>query len=240
MTEYGLQLYSVRDAMQENMAETIKKVAELGYKTVETAGFFGKSAEEFNKMLSDNGLKLAGTHSQWTALRDNYDETVAFHKAIGNKRYIIPGTDLSSAESIDNFVKFINETAPKLAAEGIELQYHNHSSEFMPNKDGLIADFELLERTDINLEIDTYWVYRAGQDPIEILEKFKGRVNVIHVKDGDMEKGLSLGLGTAPVSQVVAYAKANGIDMVVESEGQNPDGISEVTRCIEYLKTLED
>lgn len=239
MTEYGLQLYSVRDAMTADMAGTLKNVAELGYKTVETAGFFGKTADEFNALLKENALKLAGTHSSWVDLRDKYDEVVAFHKAIGNKRYIVPCADLSTAEKLNNFINFVNKTAPKLAEEGISLQFHNHSHEFKKNADGLIPEFELFERTQIALEIDTYWVYRAGFDPIEILEKFKGRVNVIHVKDGTMEQGLSLGLGNAPVKRVVEYAKKNGIDMVVESEDQQPDGISEVTRCIDYLKTLE-
>lgn len=239
MTGYGLQLYSVRDAMKENMEDTVRKVAALGYKFVEPAGFFDRTAEQFNALMAETGLKLSGTHSSWTALRDDFENTLAFHKAIGNKRYIIPGADLGSMEKIDNFCKFINEVQPKLAAEGIELQYHNHSHEFMKGSNtGVFSHYELQKKTNINFEIDTYWVYRAGLDPIEVLESLKGRVNVIHVKDGTMEKGLSLGLGTAPVAKVVAYAKANGIDMVVESEDQEPDGISEVTRCIEYLKTL--
>lgn len=236
--EFGLQLYSVRDTTPEDMAGTLKKVAELGYTSVEPAGFFDHTAEEFNAMLAETGLKLSGTHSQWTELRDNYEETVAFHKAIGNKRYIIPGADLSSKEKIDEFVDFINEYQPKLAAEGIDLQYHNHAHEFCPNEDGSYIHEELQKRTKLNFEIDTYWVYRSGNDPIKLLKKLKDRVNCIHVKDGTMADGRSCGLGTAPVAKVVAYAAKHGIDMVVESEGLKPDGISEVTRCINYLKTL--
>lgn len=240
MTEYGLQLYSVRDAMQENMEETVRKVAALGYQSVETAGFFGRTAEQFNALMAETGLKLSGTHSSWTDLRDHFEETLAFHKAIGNKRYIIPGADLSTMEKIDEFCEFVNEIQPKLAAEGIDLQYHNHHREFIPDPvTGIRSHDELQKKTRLNFQIDTYWAYRAGLNPIELLKKLKDRVNVIHVKDGTMTDGLSLGLGTAPVKEVVAYAKANGIDMVVESEGQEPDGISEVTRCIEFLKTLE-
>lgn len=240
MMEYGLQLYSVRDAMNENMEDTVKKVAALGYKCVEPAGFYDRTAEQFNALMAKTGLTLSGTHSQWTSLRDDFEKTLAFHKAIGNKRYIIPYADLSTMEKIDNFCKFVNEVQPKLAAEGIDLQYHNHSGEFIKGEmSGVCSHYELQKKTNLKFEIDTYWVYRAGLDPIEVLESLKGRVDVIHVKDGTMEKGLSLGLGTAPVEKVVAYAKANGIEMVVESEGQEPDGISEVTRCIEFLKTLE-
>jgi len=236
--EFGLQLYSVRDTTPDDMAGTLKKIAELGYTSVEPAGFFGHSAQEFNDMLAENGLKLSGTHSSWLELRDNYEETVAFHKAIGNKRYIIPGADLSSQEKIDEFVDFINEFQPKLAAEGIDLQYHNHAHEFCPNEDGSYIHEQLQKRTNMNFEIDIYWVYRSGNDPIKLLKKLKKRVNCIHVKDGTMANDRSCGLGTAPVAKVVAYASKAGIDMVVESEGLKPDGISEVTRCINYLKTL--
>lgn len=239
MREYGLQLYSVRDTMPTDMAGTLEKVAKLGYKVVEPAGFFGVSAEEFNALLKKNGLRLGGTHSQWPELRDNFDEVVAYHKAIGNKRYIIPGADTSTKEKLDEFIDFLNEYQPKMAAEGIDLQYHNHAHEFAPNQDGLYVHEELQKRTNINFEVDTYWVYRGGKDPVEFLKMLGDRVNVIHVKDGTMQEGRSLGSGTAPVKAVVEYAVAHGLDMVVESEGCDPDGISEVTRCIEYLKTLE-
>ena len=239
MTEYGLQLYSIRDCMKENMEEAIRQVAELGYQTVEPAGFFGRTAEEVKTMLDKNGLKLSGTHSGWTDLRDDYEGTLKYHKTLGNKRYVIPGADLSTAEKITEFVNLVNEVQPKLAKEGISLHYHNHSFEFLPNQDGLIPHEELQKRTNIGFEIDIYWAYRADVDPLALMDKLRDRISVVHVKDGTMERGLSLGLGTAPVREVVAVCKERGIDMVVESEEQEPDGISEVRRCIEFLKTLE-
>jgi len=236
MQEYGLQLYSVRDNMKENVAATIQEVAEMGYSFVETAGFFGYTAEDFAALLKKNGLRLSGTHSSWTDLRDKYEETLAYHKAIGNPKYIIPGADLSTKAKLDEFIDFVNEVQPKLAKEGIELQYHNHSHEFLPNEDGLLIHEELQKRTKLNFEIDTYWVYRANEDPIAILEKLEDRINVIHLKDGTMEEGKSLGLGTAPVKKVIETAKKLGFEMVVESEDQNPTGPAEVKRCIEFLK----
>ena len=96
---YGLQLYSVRDSAKEDFAGTLKRVAELGYKYVEPAGFFGHTAEEVKKMLDDNGLVLTGTHSSFEDLRPTRIlETVAYHKAIGNPNYIVPGADLSTLE----------------------------------------------------------------------------------------------------------------------------------------------
>jgi len=127
-----------------------------------------------------------------------------------------------------------------LAAEGITLAYHNHNGEFLPNKDGLIPHTEMEKRTSVNFQIDTYWAYVAGQDPVEVITRLKDRVNVIHLKDGLQNgQGLALGEGTAPVAAVRMKALELGMHMVVESESLTPDGISEVTRCFEYLKTLE-
>jgi sugar phosphate isomerase/epimerase len=129
---YGIQLFSVRDSMAENMEETLQKIADLGYKYVEFAGFFGRSAEEVKAMLEKTGLQCSGTHSPWMDLRPTVImETIKYHKVIGNPYYIIPGADLSTLEKIDEFCKVINYAKPILEAEGIKLGYHNHSHEFV-------------------------------------------------------------------------------------------------------------
>lgn len=237
--QYGLQMYSVRDLTEKNLALALQKVAEIGYKRVEFAGFFGHSAEEVTAMLERYGLAVSGTHSSLDDLEKDFEGTVKYHKAIGNKNYILPAAPASTKEELDDTIAKINKYQPMLAAEGIQLGYHNHDWEFLPNKDGLIAHKELEERTDLQFEIDTYWVYAAGQDPIEVLERLKDRIPVIHLKDGLQDgSGYALGEGTAPVVAVLEKAKELGMEIVVESETLQPDGISEVTRCMEYLKKL--
>lgn len=236
---YGLQMYSVRDLTEKDLALALQKAAEIGYKSVEFAGFFGHSAEEVKAMLERFGLIVSGTHSSLDDLEKDFEGTVRYHKAIGNTNYILPAAPTSTKEELDDTIAKINKYQPLLAAEGIQLGYHNHDWEFLPNKDGLIAHKELEERTDIQFEIDTYWVYAAGQDPIEILERLRERITVIHLKDGLQDgTGFALGEGTAPVVTVLEKAKELGMEIVVESETLQPDGISEVTRCMEYLKKL--
>jgi sugar phosphate isomerase/epimerase len=137
---------------------------------------------------------------------------------------------------IDNLVEKINEWQPKLAAMGINLHYHNHWQEFVPNPDGSITMDELEKRTNVLFEIDTYWAYVAGEDPVKVLDKYGDRVKFIHLKDGFKNKeGKSLGQGTAPVKEVLAKAEATGRTIVVESEGLDPTGKEEVKRCIDFL-----
>ncbi len=239
--EYGLQLYSVRDLTEKNLEEALRQVAALGYKFVEFAGFFGHSAEQVKRMLDENGLTVSGTHTGWDELRpEKIEETIAYHKAIGNTNIIIPWGDYSTREKLEECLAILKDAGARLAKEGIMLGYHNHHFEFESTDYGVRVYDEMLVRTNVEFEIDTYWVWVAGLDPIELLEQLKGRVRVIHLKDGLKDhSGKSLGEGDAPVSAVRKYAIENGLRIVVESEGLDPTGLKEVERCIRYLKDAD-
>lgn len=236
--KYGLQLYSVRDITEKDLKGALQAVAEMGYSFVEFAGFFGHSAEEVKGWLDQYGLTASGTHTGMDALGDDVlEETIAYHKAIGCQDIIIPGTRLETREDVDAFVDRVGYLIPRLREEGIRLHYHNHDQEFRPNRDGLIPEEEMLARTDILLEVDTYWAFAAGKDPVAFLQEHKDRIQVIHLKDGKGgDNCASLGQGIAPVAAVRKAALDLGLAMVVESEGLEPTGLEEVKRCIDYLK----
>lgn len=237
MNTYGIQLYSLRDISENDLRGTLKKVADMGYKTVEFAGFFGNRAEDVKAWLDEYGLTAIGTHTGYQALENDFDGTVAYHKAIGCTDLIIPYAPHSTKAEIDSFIEKVNVWLPLLKKEGIRLHYHNHSSEFKPNGDGLIMEDELANRTEILFEVDTYWAYVAGRDPLAVLDSFGDRVKLIHLKDGYANgNGLSLGQGTAPVADVLKKALATNRGIVVESEGLDPSGEEEVARCMEFLK----
>lgn len=238
--EYGLQLYSIRDITQINLADALKKVANIGYKFVEFAGFFGHSAEEVKAMLNEYGLVVSGTHSGLQELDNDFAATVKYHHTIGNTNYIIPGAPWGTAAELQDTINKLNKYGPMLAAEGITLAYHNHDGEFLPNQDGLIAHTEMEKQTDVDFEIDTYWAYAAGKDPVEVITRLKDRIHVIHLKDGNAAKeGFPLGQGTCPVAAVREKAIELGMTMVVESETLKPDGITEADLCFKYLMSLE-
>lgn len=237
---YGIQLYSVRDLAEKDLGAAIRRMSELGYSSVEFAGFFGHTAEEVKKMLADSNLSVSSTHSGLNDLLNNYEETVKYHKAIGNKLYIIPGHDLGSQEKLDRFISDVASVSERLKADGITLAYHNHAHEFKANADGSVIYEQLLYRTDLKLELDTYWAFVGMKNPITLLERIKDRLVCIHIKDGSAEgKGTPLGMGEAPVSDVYAYCAERSIPMIVESETCKPDGITEAEICINYLHSLE-
>ena len=240
MKTYGIQLYSVRDAMEKDVKGALQIIAELGYKYVEFAGFFNHTAEEIKRYLGETGLICTGTHSSWTDLRPPViADTIAYHKTIGNPNYIIPAADLSSLEKMEEFCGVMNFAQPILAAEGIKLSYHNHSDEFRIMPWGSTIHSELEKRTNVEFEIDTFWAFHAGLDPVAVLERLKQRISVIHLKDGFKDgKGMPLGRGEAPLEAVIRYAYANHITMVVESETLTPSGLDEAAVCMDYLKRV--
>lgn len=239
--DYGLQMYSVRDITGDDLKGALKQVAQLGYKNIEFAGFFGHSAKEVKEWLEEYGLKVSGTHTGTGELTpEKIDETIAYHKELGNPNIIIPGADLSDQKKLDDFIDLVNQAMPKLKEAGIRLGYHNHAHEFRPNVDGSMIHDQLVYRTDLEIEVDTYWAYVGMGHPVELMERLKDRIRVIHIKDGDADgNGTPLGLGTCPVADVYKKAVELGIPMVVESETLTPDGMTEAKICIEYLKSQE-
>lgn len=246
--KYGLQLFSIRDAAEKNFDDTLRQVAEMGYDMVETAGFFGLPAEEVKAMLAHYGLTICSTHTPYRDVFTNLEQTIEYHKKVGCQNIILPSAPLAIKEEVDYTVACINRFQPIIEAEGLKLHYHNHSREFMPNKDGIIAEEELVKRTNVLLEIDTFWTFNAGLSSVDVLEQYKDRISFIHLKDGlpqdfsdpsSRPHGRSLGSGLCPVADIRKKAIELGFSMVVESEGLKPSGPEESKRCIDYLRTLD-
>lgn len=239
--KYGIQMFSVRDVTDKDLEGAIRSVAEMGYGYIEYAGFFGKSAEEVAGWQDKYGVKCSGTHSGWNELLpENIEATIKYHKTIGNPNFIVPGADLSTLDKIDEFCKVMNYAQPILKAEGINLGYHNHSHEFVVMPWGSTIHSEIEVRTKVDFEIDTFWAFNAGIDPIMTLERLKDRIHVIHLKDGFRGgRGMSLGEGEAPVREVRRKAIEMGLLMVVESESLTPNGPEEVKRCIDFLRKCD-
>ena len=252
--EYGLQMYSLRDITGKDLKDSLRQVAEMGYKYIEFAGFFGNSAEDVKSWLDEYGLICSGTHTGVDALvEDKLADTIAYHKTIGCENLIVPGMDWSTDEKLEENIALMNKAQPILAENGIRLGYHNHSGEFFPTAYGKVVEDEIIARTDVALQIDTWWAFNAGVDPVSFCEKYKDRIRVIHLKDGIAAKpecrclerchegveGRSVGSGEAPILAVRQWCIDNGVLMVIESEGLDPTGPEEVKRCIDYLKTLD-
>lgn len=247
-TEYGIQMYSLRDITEKDLKGALKTVATQGYKYIEFAGFFNNSAEDVKAWLDEYGLICSGTHTGIEPLtEENIEATIKYHQTIGCKNIIVPGADWSTEEKMNYNIAVMNKAVPLLKAAGITLGYHNHSHEFLPTAYGKFIHKEIEARCpEVEFELDTFWVFNAGLDPVAEMERLKDRVRVIHLKDGipsgdgsHNAPGKSVGEGEAPIKAVREKALELGVLMVIESEGLQPTGTEEVGRCIKYLRTLD-
>ena len=217
----GIQLYGIRSLCSKDLEQGLKTVSEIGYEGVEFAGFFGHSAEEVAGWLKKYHLEAMGAHIPADEILNHADETIAYHKAIGNHRIICPGIDMKKRADVEAFAEQLKAVAPKYAASGMRMYYHNHSHEFVKDGGAYLLDIlaGLLGNDFLSLELDVSWVYRGGEDPVAYLNKYGPRSDIFHAKDGTMEMGTVAGQGNVDLPAVFATAKA--LDMawaVVECE----------------------
>lgn len=187
-SKLGLQIYTVRDHMQDDKAieETFEKLAALGYTEGQTAG---KESEEYARLAKKYGIDIVGTHIGYDQIVNDVDKTIKLHETLGTTNIGIGAMPYEARKDYDGLMRFIegyNNAAEIYAKHGFKLTYHNHSFEFVRIKDDKTAMDLLVESFDkknISFVLDTCWVANAGADVRHWLEKLSGRVDILHLKD---------------------------------------------------------
>jgi len=187
----GLQLYTVRDSLKQDFEGTIAKVAQVGYKEVEFAGYFGKSPQEVRKILDSNKVISPSEHVSYDIVQNKWPETLEAAYVIGQKFIVCPWVDVSQRKEPDGWkraAETFNRAGEAAQKAGIQFAYHNHVFEFEPSEvlgGKLPYDF-LLAETDpklVTMELDLCWITVGGQDPVKYFERYPGRFPLVHVKD---------------------------------------------------------
>jgi len=184
----GIQLYGVRGSMAADFEGTIKAISEMGYEYVEFAGYHGRSSEEIKAILEKYNLKCISVHQSLDFFDENPDEKCEFLKNFGVKYNVIPWyekTKLAGSDEWEETKKKFCDAADLLKKNGMMLGYHNHEFEFVKVGEKYIHDhiFEAVAEDKIVPELDTCWVKYAGLDPVDMIRKYKGRVEIVHLKD---------------------------------------------------------
>jgi sugar phosphate isomerase/epimerase len=192
----GLQLYTIRDAMDADAKGSLQKLSELGYKNLELANykdgkFYGFSPVEFKKMVEDLGMTALSSHTQVEAAGitlENAQKMADDHAALGVKYCVQPWIN-EPDRNIESYKKMIadwNEVGKIMKGVGIQFGYHNHNFEFA-TIDGIVPYYDIfLKEMDpdlITMEIDFFWASKAGQNLVEMFNKYPGRFQLFHFKD---------------------------------------------------------
>ena len=191
----ALQLYSVRQLLPTDYDGTLKEISALGYKEVESAGYFSHTAAEVKTAMSNAGLKLVGAHHSSDDLHRNLEQILSFSHELGITYIVCSSPGHKNPDPADkgsftlddwrwNADQF-NVLGEKVNAAGMKFGYHNHILEFKET-DGVIPYVELLHLTDpskVTMEMDCGWVIVGGGNPIEYLRDYPTRITMFHVKD---------------------------------------------------------
>ena len=180
----SLQLYTLRDALAQDLNGTLDKVCNIGLKYVEFAGFYGLTAADWADLTGERDLTFSAAHIGFDQIANDFDKVVSDCKTMGCDTVVIPwiGEEYYK-DGWDKFGKLIEPYGAKLKAEGLQLAYHNHAFEF--KTDGLDGLYGATDPELVKAQLDLAWVSIGGHDPVETIKKFSNRLPQVHLKDYD-------------------------------------------------------
>ncbi len=224
----AIQLYTIRNAISENSEKSLERLAELGFKQLEIYGydgkFFGKSRTEFQSILKNVGLEVISSHhttgiihnDKGTLLND-WEKSVEDLHFIGSK-YMVCSYLFEEERTLENYKKLpelLNKSGEITNQSGIDFAYHNHDFEFEKFENKTVYDF-ILENTDsdlVKMELDLYWISKAGFNPLDYFEKYPRRFPLWHVKDmkAKTEDFAEIGNGTIDFKTIFEAKEKAGL-----------------------------
>jgi len=245
----GLQLYSLRNEIKEDLAGTLENISKIGYKHLEAAGysegkFYGLEPSAFKTMVENLGMKVISSHLTFKG--DEVTTVLQAHKDAGIKNLVWPWLNNEQRASLDSY----REVAEKFNTAGefckkneLRFGYHNHDFEFHPLEGQIPYDL-LLEETEpglVFMQLDLYWIIYAGLDPVKYFEKYPGRFRQWHVKDmkaGEGKAMTEVGTGIIDFKSLFEHtAKAGMKEFFVEQDEITGDGFESVKKSFDYLNS---
>ncbi len=244
--ELGLQLYSVRQALKNDVAATLEKVAAIGYKNLELAlqnrdsnlHVGGLSASEFRKQAERLGMKTVSCHAM-VHDENSLPPLLDFLAELGSPTLVIPIAFFENRRQTLDYCDRLNRYGEAARKKGIAFYYHNHFQEFQQFEGEKIMD-TMLAHTDpalVKFELDTYWTVRGGEDPLQWLDKIGGRCDLVHQKD--------LPASVSTVNYFDVYGKDSPITLDTLYQTQDPiqftesgEGVLDIKAYIGKIRSL--
>jgi sugar phosphate isomerase/epimerase len=244
LDKIGVQLYSVRDLMKKDFEGTLAKVAAIGYREVEFAGLFDHKPQHVRAVLDKSGLSAPSSHVDYKKLGSDWSKTLDEAHTLGQSFIVCPWVDEGLRKTPDSW-KQVGETFNRAGEEskkaGIQFAYHNHDWEFQKQNGQFLYDL-LLDETDprlVQMEMDLFWITKAGQDPLTYFNRYPGRFPLVHVKDmkknGEMTE---VGNGVIDFKRIFAQSDKAGIQHYFVEHDDPKSPLDSIKISFENLQRL--
>jgi len=249
----GVQLYTVRDQAERDLAGVLAAIREIGYQEVELYwNVYNHPAAELRKMLDDHGLRAPSGHVNYEGL----DSKLDYAQTLGFEYVVCPMLPEKMRGKLDGFKEAadqFNIWGEKVRQRGMRFGFHNHNYEFRLI-DGKTGFETLMERTDpklVSIEMDCYWIVQAGQDPVEMFKRYGSRIRMLHLKDRKpgfptsqelnvaAEHFTEVGAGTLDWKAILSAAKQNGVEhLFVERDSGDLPALESLRISFKNLQAL--
>jgi sugar phosphate isomerase/epimerase len=248
----GLELYTVRDLLKKDFEGIIAKVAKIGYKEVELAGYLNDlpnvnpPVKRAKELLDSNGLSAPSSHISYNMLSvEKWPKVIEASETLGHKYIVNPSIDRALVKTSDGWKKAaekFNWAGKESARSNIQFGYHNHVEEFKPLPDGKLPYDVLLSECDaklVKMEMDLGWAHEAHADPLKYFEKYPGRFPLVHVKDFDQNgKMTEVGSGVIDWKAIFAKSELAGIKHYFVEQDESKDPMESIQKSFDYLEKL--
>jgi len=245
----SVQLYTLRDQLDQVLAGTLREVRDIGLEFVELAGFYGRSAEEWKNLLETNGLTAKSAHIGLGELEHAYDKVVQDAKTLGLEYVIVPWIGRERYDAgWDKFGQELDSIGRRLRQDGLSLAYHNHDFEFVPAQEGgdgseqpLAVLYAAASSDTLKAELDLAWIKIGGGDPAAWVRKLGSRAPLVHLKDYDPSQNpqwVPGGKGIVDWDPVLAACRETGVKFgVIELDAYAGQPIDAVRESFRYFSS---
>ncbi|MDR1047047.1 MAG: sugar phosphate isomerase/epimerase [Treponema sp.] len=236
--EISLQLWSVKEEVEENFAHALEATAKAGYQAVEFAGYHGKSPEQLKELLEKYQLKAVSTHAGMDRLKTALDEEIEYATKLGYRMIVCPWSDCRTEEAIAENARFLEACARKAAKENIIIGYHNHDQEFAKFGGKYAMDILLENMPSVKFEPDVFWIAYAGVDPISYIKPLASRVCAVHAKELAKEgkENVYIGEGKIDFAGIATLCPPSKYPWIVEQEEFSSDHFDGVAKSCRGLR----
>ncbi|NBD25463.1 TIM barrel protein [Paenibacillus sp. T1] len=244
--QLAAQLYTVRNELKKDFEAVLRDLAKMGWAAVQIDGLHGNPARDIAAVMNELGLKTAGMHVGLPRMRDDLDNVLEEARLFGTRDFICHSLPdgLQNPEGYASVKHDLLAVAERVKGTEFRVGYHNHDFEFHTTIDGKFALEYLLEDPAVYAEIDTYWVKKAGQDPLSFIRGYANRMPILHLKDmtaDDRQYFAEIGSGVIDFAPILRWGLASGVEWFAVEQDYCPGSpLDSLATSLEYLLKLDE